>query len=372
MLSIIKKIISSIALIPSLLALSFIVLAMLIIYIDLPFDVPTYLERFVITEKGDVQFILTFIIGGIFTLTIFSYTMVMNVLNRNINNYSPRLIPLLLSERHHQIILGHSAGTIIYAMIMSVVIASGSSSDSFPKFAASIGVFFAIGCVFLFIYFIHSISQSIHINHILKEIYDRTIQNYINQDSTHHKSQRVTGFEEQDSHFKVENPGYFHQPKFEELIKFCEKNDVQVNLLVIPGQFVLKGDQLFSYNSKHDELISKVSNFFAVDNEVPLDVPEIGLKHLVEVAVKAMSPAINDPGTAKAAIDYFTQLCISRSDYDYYHHEMVQISSKVSRVMLDQDDLIKYCFIEMEHYMKDDPIMSDVLKIAKARINKAK
>ncbi len=85
----------------------------------------------------------------------------MNVLNRNINNYSPRLIPMLLNQKHHQIILGFTSGTIIYAMTLAVAINS-PNVKYFPGIAASIGVLFGILSVLLFIYFIHSVSQSIH------------------------------------------------------------------------------------------------------------------------------------------------------------------------------------------------------------------
>ena len=65
---------------------------------------------------------LAAVIGGVFTLTIFSYTMVMDVMNRSIVSYSPRLLPLILSRRYHQVMLGFSVAlTIAHALIMLLV-----------------------------------------------------------------------------------------------------------------------------------------------------------------------------------------------------------------------------------------------------------
>lgn len=367
MLSTLKQILNSIALIPSVLTLCFVLIAVLQLGIDLPISEDSVLAGLVIIEKEDVQFILAFIIGGIFTLTIFSYTMVMNVLNRNISNYSPRLIPLLLSEKHHQCVLGFSSGTIIYAMILAIPIAS-SNTRSFPALGASIGVFFAIICVFLFIYFIHTVSQSIHINYILKEVFLRTEKNMLNQHQTHgdfHIGKENRSYE---NTYGLGQAGYLHQPEFDKLIAFCRKKKIELCLTQVPGLFINRKDVLFTYRGKlSNEVLDKLSGFFAVDHEVPLSVPETGFKHLVEVAVKAMSPAINDPGTAKSALDYFAQLLELRSAYPYYAHERLHISKEVSRILVTQQELLKYCFLELEQYLKDDPLLMDYLQDIKSR-----
>ena len=368
MLSQFENVLKSIALVPSVLALCFLCFAILLIGVDVTLPDHKFFQNLVITNKSDVQFILSFIIGGIFTLTIFSYTMVMNVLNRNINNYSPRLIPMLLSEKHHQIILGFSSGTILYAMVLSIAIAGGGEA-SFPELGASIGIFFSIICVLLFIYFIHSVSQSIHINYILHSVFVRTEASIRDQDKTHKNAQDsntdVSGF----TSYLSKEPGYLRQPNFDKLLKYCANRNLKIHIEKIPGQFVYIGDTLFRYESKVSELeTDNISNFFAIDKDVPLDVPEVGFKHLVEVAVKAMSRAINDPGTSRTAVNYLTQLFVLRGKYTYYSTQNLQLSPEVTRTILTQKLLIDACFLEMAHYMNKDPLMKRLLTQAEARI----
>ncbi len=362
MLSTLKKILNSIALIPSVLALCFMLLAILQLGIEVPVSDDSIWSGLIITEKPDVQFILAFIIGGIFTLTIFSYTMVMNVLNRNISNYSPRLIPLILSEKHHQLVLGFSSGTIIYALILAIPIAS-RDTGTFPKFAASLGVFFAVICVFLFIYFIHTVSQSIHINYVLRQVFLRTEKNLESQHRTHRDFRIPAPDSAFENSFSLGKAGYLHQPEFDKLIAFCQKEKIELCLTQLPGQFVNRKDVLFTYKGTlSTPVLNKLSGFFAVDHEVPLSVPETGFKHLVEVAVKAMSPAINDPGTAKSALDYFAQLLELRSIDPFYTYDRIKISKQVSRILVSQQELLQYSFIELEQYLKDDPLLMDYLQ----------
>ncbi len=172
MLAYLKRLYKSIALLPSIIALCFVVLAILLNLIEIDYAEYSLTDALAVSDKKDSQYIFSFIIGGIFTLTIFSYTMVMNVLNRNINNYSPRLIPLILSERHHQLILGFTSGTILYSMVMSLSLTNDNGAY-FPTMAPGLGILFAMACVLLFIYFIHSVSQSIHINYIIDEVYKK-------------------------------------------------------------------------------------------------------------------------------------------------------------------------------------------------------
>lgn len=369
MLSTIKKLLQSIALVPSVLALSFLILATLLLIIEVDYKTLPIFKAVVIEEKKDIQFILSFIIGGIFTLTIFSYTMVMNVLNRNINNYSPRLIPLLLSEKHHQIILGFTSGTIIYAMVLSINISS-PYANYFPSIGAGLGVVFSIICVFMFIYFIHSVSQSIHINYILKQVAKRSKQNNIDQDKTHSRSKEYLETEGLEYTYKSSEEGYLHQPNYSKLLGICNKNVIKLHILKCPGQFVYTDDIIFSYSQLPDNFdLEKIAKCFAIDENVPLDVPTIEFKHLVEVAVKASSPAINDPGTSETAIRYLVQLFNIRKDYQYLNFNRLKLTEDVSRSNISNQALYKICFDEMEHYMKNDPYLSELLEAAKRKIS---
>ncbi|MDP5078006.1 MAG: DUF2254 domain-containing protein [Nonlabens sp.] len=361
MLTFIKRLLKSIALLPSVMALCFLTFAIVLIAVEIPYKNYPVLDNFSVSTKADIQSILAFVIGGIFTLTIFSYTMVMNVLNRNINNYSPRLIPLILAERHHQLILGFTTGTIIYSMVLAIA-NSNDDLTYFPSIAAPLAVVFSIICVLLYIYFLHSVSQSIHVNYIIKEVYNDSKQNLklLYESSGVYKLTTIP--ELSNSTVFNGDAGYLHFYKIEALFKTLKSHDITMYVVKAPGAFVYTGDVVFRTNKKlSSDLEDEIWSHLSIDYTVSSDVFVSDVKHLVEVAIKASSPAINDPGTSLNVIHYLTQIFLDKLAYDDFNtiefEGVVIYFSQVTNQLL-----CKLSYTEMYHYMKDDPILVEALK----------
>ena len=371
MFSILRRIYKSISFVTVLIALGFGILAVLLTLY--PTDFLDDYPRIAIKDPESIKFILSFTIGGIFTLTVFSYTMVMNVLNRSISNYSPRLIPLILHERHHQIILGATSGTIIYSSIMAVFISSDAKIE-FPSIAAPLAVLMVITCVFLFVYFIHSVSQSIHVNYIVHRSFMNTKKS-IEKILALKAGLRLLKIDEghwpEEIHF--DSCGYLNKIRINKLIDISEKHKVEFKLAQKMGTFVQEGKPvLLSSKPLNSKLQKKVKNCISLDRSEPIDVVEVGFKHLVEVAVKASSPAINDPGTSLIAVDYLVQLFIFRRkvpDFDSYTSEK---GGRIFFEMVPISMLQDYAFKEMEAFMDEDPILKEKLIYSKALLAKDK
>ncbi len=365
MLALIKRIYTSISFITVLIALGYGLVAILLVLFPIHFldDFP----RIAITDPDSIKFILSFTIGGIFTLTVFSYTMVMNVLNRSISNYSPRLIPLILHERHHQVILGASSGTIVYSLIMSVQVAS-DNSEKLSSFAAPLAILMVVICVFLFIYFIHSVSQSIHVNYVVHRSYKNTKQSI----ETLLKLKDGLNSSKEDKKEWVdsiafETCGYLNYVRINKLIALSEKHKIDFKLEKQMGSFLQINEKVLSASSKlNDDLRNKVKRCLSVDRSEPMDVVEIGFKHLVEVAIKASSPAINDPGTSLIAVDYLVQLFILRKQIPNFSNYTSPNGGRLFFEMIPEETLKSYVFKEMENYMNNDPILTEKLQLSKA------
>ena len=171
----IRRIVDDISSLPALLILLFIGGAFLQLGTTrLDPDLPPALERFDLRDLNTIRAVLAAVIGGVFTLTIFTYTMVMNVIDRSVSTYSPRLLPLLTHERYHQITLGVALGTIAHALVLLGITEEEALRPHPPLFAAATSGGFALVTLFLFIYFIHHVTQSIHINILLRKSFAAT------------------------------------------------------------------------------------------------------------------------------------------------------------------------------------------------------
>lgn len=370
-----KALVRSIASLPAVIFFAFVALALYqLSTTDDPQSLPDWLDPYNLDDLDTIRTTLAAVITGVFTLTIFAYSMVMNVLDRSISSYSPRLLPLILSERYHQEILGVGAGTIAHSTILLLGVAEPPQFDKPPVLAVVSASFFALASLVLFIYFIHRVSRSIHVNALLYKSYC-------------HTKKRLEKLEEQDvslisvdrNKFKDPLPqvfadrcGYLDELDFVALVDVAQKLGTEIHLLPRPGSFVYAGDAILAWADGKSADTKKAESSYTISQDEPVDVYATGFKHLVEVAVKAASPAINDPGTAMTAVNYLGQLfrhLIALKPYN-----AATDSGGKGTLLLNNwqfATLLDSCFTELRCYLDSDPWAVNVLKENLERIEQA-
>lgn len=268
-----------------------------------------------VVDNGNTALtILSALISGLISVIVFSFSMVMLLLSQASSNYSPRLLPGLISDKKHQIILGTYLSTILYNIFILFSIQPTGDKYQLPGFAVLVGILGTVFCIYAFIFFIHNISQSIQISNILKRIYVQAkgrLDVLIEKEVEH-----VASFPESDNWYEYYSKcsGYLQNVSYTNLIDICKGKDTQLHILPVKGIFVLNGNPIFkSKKELNEETLNLVlSNFNFAREELIEDNYILGFKQITEIIVKAMSPGINDPGTAINAIDYLTELLALR------------------------------------------------------------
>ena len=104
--------------------------------------------------------------------------------------------------------------------------------------------------------------------------------------------------------------GYFQDLNLKALKEIAQENNIQLEIIPTKGTYILPKQLLFKSNVKlDDKIIDEVNGAFRFSkSELIEDNYLLAFKQITEIAVKAMSPGINDPGTAINAIDYLTEL----------------------------------------------------------------
>lgn len=100
--------------------------------------------------------------------------------------------------------------------------------------------------------------------------------------------------------------GYFQGVNQSQLLPFTAEQDVVIRYLHVPATFVLKENPLFEIYSNNEiekDIKETILSFTDMYNGQPVGKnPTYGFQQLTEVAVKALSPGINDPATAVLCI----------------------------------------------------------------------
>lgn len=296
------KAVNSIAFFPAILALSFLVLS----YLSISFDfsetgqqLKSQFDWLKLRDASTARSIISSVTAGIISLTVFSFSMVMIVLNQTASQMSNRILNELIGSRYQQIVLGIYVGTIVYSLFLLSSIRDIDSGLRIPVFSTYLLMLFTVLDVFLFIYFLHYITQSVKYEVIIRRIYAET-KNSLKCTCTLKVQQQETFSVEYVHYINSNSSGVYEGFDKDTLISICSAGDCSVFLMHTPGTYILKGFPVAKTSKKlSEELSEKVSNAVNINESESISKNYFyGLRQLTEVAIKALSPGINDPATA--------------------------------------------------------------------------
>jgi uncharacterized membrane protein len=357
-----KDLQNKIAFYPTVFALFGILFAFIMMYLE-DRGISKYLLEhapFLVVQNGNTALvILSAFISGLISMIVFSFSMVMLLLSQASSNYSPRLLPGLISNKNHQIILGIYLATILYCILILFSIQPTGDQYQIPGFAVLLGILGTVISIYAFIYFIHTISQSIQINNILDRI-SKSAKLLLENSNGKETGENPDFPSSKDWYeYYTERSGYLQDISASLLIDICVKEDIKLRILPVKGQFILSGIPLFMSNKKlKDEIVKKISAGLAFSRgELVEDNYVLAFKQITEIIIKAMSPGINDPGTAINGIDYLTELIalrLNKKDISVISHEN-EPYIKVSIVKFE--DLLYNVMASIRTYCKHDIIL---------------
>ncbi|PKR80147.1 hypothetical protein CW751_11635 [Brumimicrobium salinarum] len=363
------KVTQSIAFYPVLISACFLLLAILSLKLEnISFikDIKEELPYFFIEDYETSRAILSTIIGGIISLTVFSFSMVMVVLNQASSSFSPRLLPSLISNKKHQLILGFYIGTLLYCIILITALgAYGINADSMG-FSTMIAALISLVCIGLFVYFINSISVAIQIHNIVDKIYNAT-HHFFKKELKEQNEEKVitnTVNSAEWTTLTINKTGYFRQFDNSLLKEEIQKSDNHFIILPYVNQHIWKGEAVIKIKNfiNEEELKNILFCFDIAQDRHEGEENETGMIKLMEIAVKAMSPGINDPGTAINAINKIGQLL---NLYLEFPHEVSKQITKGGLTITDHkitaEEILKMIIQPIRLYSKHDSSVMHVL-----------
>ncbi|MHA7056957.1 DUF2254 domain-containing protein [Aquimarina sp. M1] len=344
-----RTIFHSIAFYPVLISSGFFFLAIVLIFVE-NLEVIDAIKKKVpyllVQDNETARTILSTLFGGILSLTVFSFTMVMVVLNQASSNFSPRLLPGLISNKRHQIILGFYIGTILYTIIVLMSLGAYGSETNAVGFSVMVAAVLGSICIGLFVYFIHSISQAIQIHNIIDKIYDSSYQLIKKEIEEQQNSETVIKLEKENYWETIysRKTGYFRSFDSYLLDDSLKVKKNVIDIIPYADQHIWKGAPILRINTSisEKELESLQIGLSILSNQHEDDSGVGGMIKLTEVAVKALSPGINDPGTAINAISKLGQLL----------HEALRIRPKITICEPDSEILVIHNKISASEMMR--------------------
>jgi uncharacterized membrane protein len=306
------QVIRSIAFYPIIISLGLFAFALLTTYLDrisIGSSLINKVPFLKIDNANTARELLSSLLTGLISLVTFTFAMVMIVLTQVTTSFSPRLLPDLLNKKGSQVVLGTIIGTIGYIIVVLSNVETMPADPKVPVLSVAISMYLGFACLIAFIYFIHKISNEVQIGNILSNIY-HTTRHVLDRElrsGSYHEDWK----EDEEFHLvKAWDSGYFDTITSKEFMKVSGKTGLKLRVLVIQGTYLLKGEPFLKVNKQVNQEVQQIleENVVFRHKENIKENFFYSFKQLTEIAVKALSPGINDPGTAIHAIDYLLDL----------------------------------------------------------------
>lgn len=253
--------------------------------------------------------------GVVFSITIVALTLASS-------QFGPRVLASFMADRGNQIVLGTFIATFLYSLlVLRTIRGDGARTDVLvPHLSVTVSLLLAIASLCVLIFFIHHVSISIQAPHLIAVV----------ARELHHSVSMLPRVGDGDGEMDGAGPsldggrstpdppgeaavvpvpdtGYIEAIDFEGLVKMADEEDLFVRLRHRPGHFVAEGRTLalvWPADRVTDASARRIGGFLATGaRRTAIQDMEFPVAQLVEIAVRALSPGINDPYTAITCID---------------------------------------------------------------------
>lgn len=276
------------------------------------------------TTNDAARSTLSAILGAMVAVagTVFSITIV--TLSLTSQQYGPRLLRTFMLDIPTQLTLGVFLATALYCLFVLHVIEEKPNPHTAPHLSASLAIMLAVLSMAMLIIFIHHVSVMVQAPRVVEAVADEldgAISRLYPEKIGEPPSDQETASEQARSQEEALNDnshcvssnreGYIQAVDGEGVMELAKEHDLVIRLRYRPGDFIRRDApladvwEMSQWNQELAEHVSKrLNNAVLVGmRRTPRQDIECAIYELAEVAVRALSPGINDPFTAMNCID---------------------------------------------------------------------
>ncbi len=304
--------------VPALMVTAVLIALVVFLNLDKHYDVDAaqYLSFLQPLSPSGARTILSTIAGSMITVagTVFSITIV--TLTLASNQFGPSLLRNFMQSTVNQVVLGSFIATFVYCLCALGAVEPAGTEGYVPSLSVNFAVFLAMFNVSILIYFIHHVSTSIQVETVLNNINTElvaAIEAYFPQGPALEKSRpdaelRVPPTPANTQTVESDAFGYLQAVDKSAIDDFAKKHRVTLKVMQNSGTFIARGLpllQIYGQDSMSDQDCNQLRDAFLLGPQRTSEQDiEYSITQLVAIAVRALSPGINDPFTALACIDY--------------------------------------------------------------------
>lgn len=323
-------------------------------------------EIFFQGNLDEAKAVIVTLLSAMITMTTLAVSITIVVLSLAASQLGPRLIKSFISDRLTQIYIGIFFGTVTVCFVLTGILHDPFLAEPTP--GITISAVFAACFIDLFVLlaFINHVARA----SIADSVIDRVSKNLL--EAIAHQSQR------NEENFKPEKEfpsdfttysrtlffqqhGYVQNIDYEYLLKLAEKNDLFIKITFKAGHYLLPGENgVYVYPERQvtPELENEILEAFIIGKKrTSTQDVRYSMRHLIEIAIRALSPSINDSFTAIAVIDHLAAAMayLFQKHLPLYHFTDDGGQLRIMGFSNSESELISYAFSLIRHSGQNKP-----------------
>ncbi|MFD2673486.1 DUF2254 domain-containing protein [Marinicrinis sediminis] len=354
---------------PVMYSLAAVLLVTLTAMLDHTYDgkLESHLPAILLTKVGLAETILSTLASALLTVTTITFSMIMVVLTTYTSQFSPRTLTNFMTHKMTLRILGVFIGGFLYSLL-SLLFMKEDLGDRY-LISATTGILIAVICVVFFVQFLRHVSSFIQVENLIDRLMDEALAVVDNQIKKASAPQLVIGADALavTSVYRTmtpvypEKPGYVQEVDTAQMIQLAVQHGWFIEMTSRQGDFVAPEQPLLHLFSDGD--IGEQAYRDAVRSCVKIGKNKrivqdrvFALQKLAEVALRAISPGINDPNTARDCIRSMSVVLgrageIESGDWLFADEDG---RPRLRCVEYSFDELLYLSFYQLRHYGRGD------------------
>ncbi|GGW94122.1 DUF2254 domain-containing protein [Alteromonas halophila] len=324
------------------------------------------LTVFPLVSMAGAQQVLSTIATSIITATSIAFSMTVVALTLASSQFGPRLLRTFMLDKATQCVLGLLVSSFIFSLITLHHLDSVADNKSALAMLCGMTVCLAIADTFAIIYFIHHIGRFIQADEVIYRCYQELISNldgllptYDVSDKARPIAAKLLPPAAHSVAITTREAGYVQTVNYT-LLLHCERNGIEgIDVHARSGDYVFPGAVVLTVHCRQtmsaDELHGLLDAVTLGSKRTPVQDPEFAIGQLVELALRALSPGINDPVTAISCLDRLTTCCIYMSQKEFPAASVVNKSTGMwlRRRTFSLTGILDKAFNQIRHDGKD-------------------
>ncbi len=311
--------------VPGLIVFAFALLGIFLVELDGHLD----LNGVDVIFQGDgsaARTVLSVIAGSLITVAGLTFSITIVVLQQASSQFSPRVLRTFFGDRVTQVTIGTFVGTFVYSILVLRAVGSFGDTGFVPRLSVTIASLFGIGAVVLLIVYLNHVSQMIQVSHVTANIARETLArtDVLYPEEQGEPVEEAEGDRlvaswrsEEPGRVTPPRPGFVQRVNIKDMAAALEGRADRIAIRVSPGDFISIESPIaevwpagVAEECEHG-VLSAVS--IASERDIAQDV-DFGVRQLADIALKAVSPGLNDPTTAVTCIGYLRSILVRLSE----------------------------------------------------------